>query len=80
MSAYSMTGQTFSPRRLAASISSTRSATLASTAAKTSSTVRPDASMRARMAALVSRIAAFGSGGVVSQCGSSSVVVIASLP
>ena len=58
-----MTGQTVSPRPLAASISATRSATRASTAANTSSTVRPDASMRARIAALISRIAAFGSGG-----------------
>ena len=38
--------------------------------AKTSSTVRPDAAMRARSAALISRIAAGRSSGVVSQCGS----------
>ena len=38
--------------------------------AKTSSTVRPDAAMRARSAALISRIAAFRSAGGVSQCGS----------
>ena len=55
MSAYSMTGQTVSPRSFAAAISSTRAATRASTTAKTSSTVRPDASMRARRAALISR-------------------------
>ena len=75
-----MTGQTVSPRSLAASISATRSATRASTTAKTSSTVRPDASMRARIAALISRIAALRSAGVVSQCGSARwMVVIASL-
>src|ERR671923_99205 len=44
-----MTGQMVSLRRLASSISATRSATLASTAAKTSSTVRPEASMRGRI-------------------------------
>ncbi|HEY4603470.1 MAG TPA: hypothetical protein VIH08_03950 [Blastococcus sp.] len=38
--------------------------------AKTSSTVRPEAAIRARRAALISRIAAFRSAGVVSQCGS----------
>ena len=75
-----MTGHTASPRALASSISATRSAIRASIAAKTSSTERPEASMRARIAAFVSRIAALKSAGVVSQCGSAWMVVIASLP
>ena len=71
-----MTGQIVSPRRLASSISATRSAICASTAAKTSSTVRPEASMRARMAALISRVAASRSSGVLSQCGSGGACVL----
>ena len=71
-----MTGQIVSPRRLAASISSTRSAICASTTAKTSSTVRPEAAMRARIAALISRIAALRSAGVLSQCGSGGACVV----
>src|SRR3954469_7708793 len=47
----------------------------ASTTAKTSSTVRPAASMRARIAALISRVAALRSSGVLSQCGSGVVDV-----
>ena len=65
-----MTGQTVSPRSFSAAISATRSATRSSMTAKTSSTVRPEASMRARSAALISRIAACRSSGGVSQCGS----------
>src|SRR3954451_8763340 len=65
-----MTGQISSPRAFAASISSTAVATRASTTAKTSCTVRPEAAMRARIAGLICRIAAFRSAGVVSQCGS----------
>ena len=65
-----MTGQIVSPRALAASISSTRSVSWAVTASQTSSTVRPEASMRARIAALISRVAALRSSGVLSQCGS----------
>ena len=71
-----MTGQTFSPRALAASISSTCSVSRSVTAAQTSSTVRPDASMRARMAALISRVAAARSSGVDSQCGSGGACVV----
>src|SRR3954452_20412211 len=71
-----MTGHTFSPRALAASISCTRSVRWWVMTAQTSSTVRPDASMRARIAALISRVAAFRSSGVVSQCGSCVVVGI----
>ena len=69
MSAYSMTGHTVSPRSLAALISATRSATRCSTTPKTSSTVRPEASMRSRSAALISRMAAGRSSGADSQCG-----------
>ena len=65
-----MTGQTVSPRCFAAAISATAAATRSSTTAKTSSTVRPEAAMRARSAALICRIAAFRSDGVLSQCGS----------
>src|SRR3954451_15185635 len=65
-----MTGQLLSPRRLASSISSTSSVNWAVTTDQTSSTVRPDASMRARIAALISRVAASRSAGVLSQCGS----------
>src|SRR3954454_22857088 len=65
-----MTGHTFSPRALAASISCTRSVRWWVMTAQTSSTVRPDASMRARIAALISRVAASRSSGVLSQCGS----------
>src|SRR3954454_11117928 len=64
-----MTGQTVSPRSRAAEISSTRSRTRFSTTAKTSSTVRPEASIRVRRAALISRMAAGRSSGVSSQCG-----------
>jgi hypothetical protein len=46
-----------------------------STTPKTSSTVRPDAAILARSAALISRIAVGRSAGVRSQCGSSGSVV-----
>jgi hypothetical protein len=65
-----MTGQISSPRAFAAAISATAAATRASTTAKTSSAVRPEAAMRSRSAGLISRIAAFRSSGVLSQCGS----------
>ncbi len=41
-----------------------------SISAMTSATVRPEASIRARMAALISAVAAGMSAGIVSQCGS----------
>src|SRR3954451_6710725 len=65
-----MTGHTVSPRCFPATISATRAATRSSMTAKTSSTVRPEAAMRSRSAALICRIAAFRSDGVDSQCGS----------
>ena len=65
-----MTGQIVSPRSRAAVISSTSASTCRSTTAKTSSTVRPEAAMRARSAALICLMAAGRSAGVCSQCGS----------
>src|SRR4051812_7890369 len=64
-----MTGQTDSPRALVARMSSTARCTRASITAKTSSTVRPDAAIRARSACLISAVAAARSVGVLSQCG-----------
>ena len=69
MSAYSTTGQAFSPLRRAASISSTRCVTRSSITAKTCSTVRPEASMRRRSADLIARVAALRSSGVLSHVG-----------
>ena len=69
MSAYSTTGQAFSPLRRAASISSTRCVTRSSITAKTCSTVRPEASMRRRSADLIVRVAALRSSGVLSHVG-----------
>ena len=66
-----MTGQTVAPEALSAAISSTRARTRASITPNTSRTDRPDASIRARSAALISRMAAGRSSGAVSQCGSS---------
>ena len=66
-----MTGHTVAPRALSAAISSTRARTRASITSNTSRTERPDASIRARRAALTSRMAAGRSAGTVSQCGSS---------
>src|SRR4051794_3268692 len=71
-----MTGQIVSPRAFAASISSTRSVNCSVMTAQTSSTVRPEASMRARIAALISRVAAFRSSGVDSQCGNGGACVV----
>src|SRR4051794_12006184 len=70
-----MTGQMVSPRRRASSISSTATRTPCSTTAKTSSTVRPEAAMRARSAVLIARIADLRSAGVCSQCGRTGRVV-----
>src|SRR3954452_4881222 len=71
-----MTGQIVSPRAFAASISSTRSVSCFVMTPQTSSTVRPDAAMRARIAALISRVAAFRSSGVDSQCGNGGACVV----
>src|SRR3984885_1181147 len=65
-----MTGQIVSPRCRAAVMSSTSAWMRRSTTAKTSSTVRPEAAIRARSAALIARVAAARSSGVCSQCGS----------
>ena len=65
-----MTGQIVSPRSRAAVIWSTSVVICSSTTAKTSSTVRPEAAMRARSAALICRMAAGRSAGGCSQCGS----------
>ena len=66
-----MTGQTVSPRAFVRrDLGDPLPRRAASTTAKTSSTVRPEAAMRSRSAALISRIAAGRSSGVVSQCGS----------
>jgi hypothetical protein len=78
--AQSSTGQTVPPRSRSASISATRAATRRSTTANTSSTVRPDAAMRARIAAFTSRTAPFRSDGVVSQCGSAGSVSVVVIP
>src|ERR1700683_4919312 len=65
-----MTGQTVSPRSRAATISPTSAISCCSTTSKTSSTVRPEAAMRARRAALTCAMAAGMSAGACSQCGS----------
>ena len=64
-----MTGQIVSPRSRAAAMSSTSALIRRSTTAKTSSTVRPEAAIRARSAALICLMAAGRSAGVSSQCG-----------
>ena len=70
-----MTGQTSSPRSFAAWMSATSRSRNSSISATTSSTVRPEAAIRCRSAALISRIAAGRSVGSVSQCGNPDFVL-----
>src|SRR5215469_15973204 len=64
-------------RSRAAMISSTSAVTCRSTKAKTSSTVRPEAAIRARMAALTCVMAAGISAGACSQCGNGGSAAVA---
>ena len=64
-----MIGHTSSPRSFAAWMSAISPSRYSSISATTCSTVRPDSAIRARIAALISTIAAGMSSGSVSQCG-----------